>query len=132
MDWMEQEQGGITITSAATTVLEGWIIVPRHASASSIPRATSTSQSRSAQHARADGACMVYCAVGGVQPQSETVWRQANKYGVPRLVSQQMDRTGANFFKVYEQMRLRLKAVGRDPDPDRLRVPSRAWSTSSR
>jgi elongation factor G len=58
-----------------------------------------------------DGACMVYCAVGGVQPQSETVWRQANKYGVPRLAFvNKMDRTGANFFKVYEQMRSRLKA----------------------
>jgi elongation factor G len=58
-----------------------------------------------------DGACMVYCAVGGVQPQSETVWRQANKYGVPRLAFvNKMDRSGADFFKVYEQMRSRLKA----------------------
>src|SRR5690606_4278427 len=58
-----------------------------------------------------DGACMVYCAVGGVQPQSETVWRQANKYGVPRLAFvNKMDRTGANFFKVYDQLRTRLKA----------------------
>jgi len=57
-----------------------------------------------------DGACMVYCAVGGVQPQSETVWRQANKYRVPRLAFvNKMDRTGANFFKVVEQMKLRLK-----------------------
>jgi elongation factor G len=58
-----------------------------------------------------DGACMVYCAVGGVQPQSETVWRQANKYRVPRLAFvNKMDRTGANFFKVYDQMKARLKA----------------------
>jgi elongation factor G len=58
-----------------------------------------------------DGACMVYCAVGGVQPQSETVWRQANKYRVPRLAFvNKMDRTGANFFKVYDQMKMRLKA----------------------
>src|SRR5260364_404798 len=58
-----------------------------------------------------DGACMVYCAVGGVQPQSETVWRQANKYYVRRLAFvNKMDRTGANFFKVFEQMRSRLKA----------------------
>ena len=58
-----------------------------------------------------DGACMVYCAVGGVQPQSETVWRPANKYKVPRLAFvNTMDRTGANFFKVVEQMKLRLKA----------------------
>jgi len=58
-----------------------------------------------------DGACMVYCAVGGVQPQSETVWRQANKYKVPRLAFvNKMDRSGANFFKVVEQMQLRLRA----------------------
>ncbi len=58
-----------------------------------------------------DGACMVYCAVGGVQPQSETVWRQANKYKVPRLAFvNKMDRTGANFFKVYDQLKNRLKA----------------------
>jgi elongation factor G len=62
---------------------------------------------------------MVYCAVGGVQPQSETVWRQANKYGVPRLAFvNKMDRTGANFFKVYEQMRSRLKA-----NPVPIQVP---------
>jgi elongation factor G len=66
-----------------------------------------------------DGACMVYCAVGGVQPQSETVWRQANKYNVPRLAFvNKMDRTGANFFKVYEQMRTRLKA-----NPIPIQVP---------
>src|SRR5690625_7810435 len=57
-----------------------------------------------------DGAVMVYCSVGGVQPQSETVWRQANKYNVPRLLFiNKMDRTGANFFKVYEQIKERLK-----------------------
>jgi elongation factor G len=66
-----------------------------------------------------DGACMVYCAVGGVQPQSETVWRQANKYKVPRLAFvNKMDRSGANFFKVYDQMRARLKA-----NPIPLQVP---------
>ena len=66
-----------------------------------------------------DGACMVYCAVGGVQPQSETVWRQANKYGVPRLAFvNKMDRQGANFFRVYDQMKLRLKA-----NPVPLQVP---------
>ena len=66
-----------------------------------------------------DGACMVYCAVGGVQPQSETVWRQANKYGVPRLAFvNKMDRTGANFFKVHDQMRERLKA-----NPIPMQVP---------
>ena len=57
-----------------------------------------------------DGACMVYCAVGGVQPQSETVWRQANKYKVPRLAFvNKMDRQGADFFKVVGQMQARLK-----------------------
>jgi elongation factor G len=66
-----------------------------------------------------DGACMVYCAVGGVQPQSETVWRQANKYKVPRLAFvNKMDRTGANFFKVYDQMRARLKA-----NPIAIQIP---------
>jgi elongation factor G len=66
-----------------------------------------------------DGACMVYCAVGGVQPQSETVWRQANKYQVPRLAFvNKMDRVGANFFKVVEQMKARLKA-----NPIPLQVP---------
>jgi elongation factor G len=72
-----------------------------------------------------DGACMVYCAVGGVQPQSETVWRQANKYGVPRLAFvNKMDRSGANFFKVYDQMRSRLKA-----NPVPLQVPIGAEDT---
>ena len=66
-----------------------------------------------------DGACMVYCAVGGVQPQSETVWRQANKYGVPRLAFvNKIDRQGADFFKVHDQMRARLKA-----NPVPLQVP---------
>jgi elongation factor G len=66
-----------------------------------------------------DGACMVYCAVGGVQPQSETVWRQANKYGVPRLAFvNKMDRVGANFFKVHDQMRARLRA-----NPIPIQVP---------
>jgi len=72
-----------------------------------------------------DGACMVYCAVGGVQPQSETVWRQANKYNVPRLAFvNKMDRMGADFFKVYEQMKLRLKA-----NPIPLQVPIGAAET---
>jgi len=72
-----------------------------------------------------DGACMVYCAVGGVQPQSETVWRQANKYKVPRLAFvNKMDRAGADFFKVYDQMRTRLKA-----NPVPLQVPIGASET---
>ena len=82
-----------------------------------------------------DGACMVYCAVGGVQPQSETVWRQANKYKVPRLAFvNKMDRIGANFFKVYDQMKI---APEGQPGADRAfrsapRTTSTAWSTSSR
>jgi elongation factor G len=115
MDWMEQEQErGITITSAATTAF--WrgmannfqehrinvIDTPGHVDFTiEVERSMRV----------LDGACMVYCAVGGVQPQSETVWRQANKYGVPRLAFvNKMDRTGANFFKVYDQLKLRLKA----------------------
>ena len=115
MDWMEQEQErGITITSAATTCF--WkgmdnrfpehriniIDTPGH-----IDFTIEVQRSMRVL----DGACMVYCAVGGVQPQSETVWRQANKYKVPRLAFvNKMDRTGANFFKVYDQMKSRLKA----------------------
>jgi elongation factor G len=72
-----------------------------------------------------DGACMVYCAVGGVQPQSETVWRQANKYKVPRLAFvNKMDRAGADFFKVYDQMKSRLKA-----NPIPIQVPIGAAET---
>ena len=115
MDWMEQEQErGITITSAATTCF--WkgmennfqehriniIDTPGHVDFTiEVERSMRV----------LDGACMVYCAVGGVQPQSETVWRQANKYKVPRLAFvNKMDRTGANFYKVVDQMKLRLKA----------------------
>ncbi len=123
MDWMEQEQErGITITSAATTCF--WngmannfqnhriniIDTPGHVDFTiEVERSMRV----------LDGACMVYCAVGGVQPQSETVWRQANKYKVPRLAFvNKMDRTGANFFKVYDQMRSRLKA-----NPVPLQIP---------
>ena len=123
MDWMEQEQErGITITSAATTCF--WsgmannfqnhriniIDTPGHVDFTiEVERSMRV----------LDGACMVYCAVGGVQPQSETVWRQANKYKVPRLAFvNKMDRTGANFFKVYDQMRARLKA-----NPVPLQIP---------
>jgi len=115
MDWMEQEQErGITITSAATTCF--WkgmdmqfqehrfniIDTPGHVDFTiEVERSMRV----------LDGACMVYCAVGGVQPQSETVWRQATKYKVPRLAFvNKMDRSGANFFKVVDQMKTRLKA----------------------
>ncbi len=126
MDWMEQEQErGITITSAATTCF--WkgmdnnypehriniIDTPGHVDFTiEVERSLRV----------LDGACMVYCAVGGVQPQSETVWRQAVKYGVPRLAFvNKMDRQGADFFKVYEQMKARLKA---NPVPIQIPIGS--------
>ncbi len=115
MDWMEQEQErGITITSAATTAF--WKGMgndyPEHRiNIIDTPGHVDFTIEVERSMRVLDGACMVYCAVGGVQPQSETVWRQANKYKVPRLAFvNKMDRTGANFFKVYEQMRSRLKA----------------------
>jgi len=123
MDWMAQEQErGITITSAATTTF--WkgmeqnypehriniIDTPGHVDFTiEVERSLRV----------LDGACAVFCAVGGVEPQSETVWRQANKYGVPRLAFvNKMDRAGANFFRVVEQMKARL---GTTPVP--IQVP---------
>jgi elongation factor G len=114
MDWMEQEQErGITITSAATTCF--WsgmdqqfdehriniIDTPGHVDFTiEVERSLRV----------LDGACGVFCAVGGVEPQSETVWRQANRYGVPRLAFvNKMDRQGADFFNVVEQIKTRLK-----------------------
>jgi len=123
MDWMEQEQErGITITSAATTCY--WrgmgANYPEHrVNIIDTPGHVDFTIEVERSMRVLDGACMVYCAVGGVQPQSETVWRQANKYGVPRLAFvNKMDRTGANFFRVYEQMRSRLKA-----NPVPIQVP---------
>ena len=115
MDWMEQEQErGITITSAATTCF--WKGMEKNFEEHRIniidtPGHVDFTIEVERSMRVLDGACMVYCAVGGVQPQSETVWRQANKYKVPRLAFvNKMDRTGANFFKVVDQMKLRLKA----------------------
>jgi elongation factor G len=115
MDWMEQEQErGITITSAATTCF--WSGMDKRFAEHRIniidtPGHVDFTIEVERSMRVLDGACMVYCAVGGVQPQSETVWRQANKYKVPRLAFvNKMDRTGANFFKVYDQMKSRLKA----------------------
>jgi elongation factor G len=123
MDWMEQEQErGITITSAATTCF--WkgmdLSLPEHRiNIIDTPGHVDFTIEVERSMRVLDGACMVYCAVGGVQPQSETVWRQANKYRVPRLAFvNKMDRTGANYFKVYEQMRTRLKA-----NPIPIQVP---------
>ncbi|MEO8419419.1 MAG: elongation factor G [Methylophilaceae bacterium] len=123
MDWMEQEQErGITITSAATTCFWKGMAAqfPQHrVNIIDTPGHVDFTIEVERSMRVLDGACMVYCAVGGVQPQSETVWRQANKYKVPRLAFvNKMDRAGANFFKVYDQMRLRLKA-----NPIPLQVP---------
>ncbi|WP_137940217.1 elongation factor G [Chitinivorax sp. B] len=115
MDWMEQEQErGITITSAATTTF--WkgmgMQFPEHRiNIIDTPGHVDFTIEVERSMRVLDGACMVYCAVGGVQPQSETVWRQANKYRVPRLAFvNKMDRQGANFFRVVDQMKMRLKA----------------------
>jgi elongation factor G len=115
MDWMEQEQErGITITSAATTAFWKGMAnnYPEHRiNVIDTPGHVDFTIEVERSMRVLDGACMVYCAVGGVQPQSETVWRQANKYGVPRLsFVNKMDRTGANFYKVYDQLKTRLKA----------------------
>ena len=124
MDWMEQEQErGITITSAATTCF--WrgmakqfdehrvniIDTPGHVDFTiEVERSLRV----------LDGACALFCAVGGVEPQSETVWRQANKYGVPRVAFvNKMDRAGANFLRVIEQMKKRL---GANPVPMQLPI----------
>jgi len=123
MDWMEQEQErGITITSAATTCF--WkgmdLSYPEHrVNIIDTPGHVDFTIEVERSMRVLDGACMVYCAVGGVQPQSETVWRQANKYKVPRLAFvNKMDRQGADFFKVYTQMKSRLKA-----NPVPLQIP---------
>ncbi|MFA9440055.1 elongation factor G [Uliginosibacterium sp. sgz301328] len=114
-DWMEQEQErGITITSAAVTTFWKGMAgnFPEHrVNIIDTPGHVDFTIEVERSMRVLDGACMVYCAVGGVQPQSETVWRQANKYGVPRLAFvNKMDRTGANFFKVYDQLKKRLTA----------------------
>jgi elongation factor G len=123
MDWMEQEQErGITITSAATTCFwkgMGQNFPEHRVNIIDTPGHVDFTIEVERSMRVLDGACMVYCAVGGVQPQSETVWRQANRYGVPRLAFvNKMDRQGADFFKVHDQMRLRLKA-----NPIPLQIP---------
>jgi elongation factor G len=114
MDWMEQErERGITITSAATTCF--WKGMDKsfpehHINIIDTPGHVDFTIEVERSMRVLDGACMVYDSVGGVQPQSETVWRQANKYKVPRLAFvNKMDRTGADFFKVFRQMKERLR-----------------------
>jgi elongation factor G len=114
MDWMEQEQErGITITSAATTCFWKGMdqTYPEHRiNIIDTPGHVDFTIEVERSMRVLDGACMVYDAVAGVQPQSETVWRQANKYRVPRLAFiNKMDRVGANFFKSYDHIRNRLK-----------------------
>ena len=114
-DWMVQEQErGITITSAAVTCFWKGMdnSFPEHRfNIIDTPGHVDFTIEVERSMRVLDGACMVYCAVGGVQPQSETVWRQATKYRVPRLAFvNKMDRSGANFFKVVDQMKTRLKA----------------------
>nr|WP_314267875.1 elongation factor G [uncultured Moellerella sp.] len=116
MDWMEQEQErGITITSAATTAFWSGMAKqyePHRVNIIDTPGHVDFTIEVERSMRVLDGAVMVYCAVGGVQPQSETVWRQANKYKVPRIAFvNKMDRMGANFLKVVEQIKTRLGAV---------------------
>jgi len=116
MDWMEQEQErGITITSAATTCFWSGMakqFLEHRINIIDTPGHVDFTIEVERSLRVLDGAVSVFCAVGGVQPQSETVWRQANKYGVPRLAFvNKMDRAGANFLRVVEQMHERLGAT---------------------
>ncbi len=124
MDWMEQEQErGITITSAATTCF--WQGMdqqfPQHRiNIIDTPGHVDFTIEVERSLRVLDGACAVFCAVGGVEPQSETVWRQADKYGVPRMAFvNKMDRAGADFLRVVEQIRERL---GANPVPIQLNI----------
>ncbi len=148
MDWMEQEQErGITITSAATTCFwkgMGGQYEQHRFNIIDTPGHVDFTIEVERSMRVLDGACMVYCAVGGVQPQSETVWRQATKYKVPRLAFvNKMDRSGADFFKVVDQMRNRLKAnpvpivipIGREDTftgvVDLIKMKSIIWDEAS-
>jgi len=129
MDWMVQEQErGITITSAATTCFWSGMRkqFPEHrVNIIDTPGHVDFTIEVERSLRVLDGACAVFCAVGGVEPQSETVWRQANKYGVPRLAFiNKMDRAGANFFRVIEQIKSRLGAK-----PVALQLPIGAEET---
>ena len=123
MDWMEQErERGITITSAATTCFWSGMDkqFPQHRiNIIDTPGHVDFTIEVERSLRVLDGAVFVLCAVGGVQPQSETVWRQANKYHVPRMAFvNKMDRSGANFLRVYEQLKAKLKA-----NPVPLQIP---------
>ncbi len=124
MDWMEQEQErGITITSAATTCfwkgMENQFLEHRINIIDTPGHVDFTIEVERSLRVL-DGACAVFCAVGGVEPQSETVWRQADKYHVPRVVFvNKMDRSGADFLRVVEQIKTRL---GGNPVPMQLAI----------
>ncbi|HEX9877956.1 MAG TPA: elongation factor G [Gammaproteobacteria bacterium] len=129
MDWMEQEQErGITITSAATTCFWKGMdqSLPEHRiNIIDTPGHVDFTIEVERSLRVLDGAVAVFCSVGGVEPQSETVWRQANKYGVPRIAFiNKMDRAGANFFRVIEQIGKRLKG-----NPVALQIPIGAEET---
>ena len=126
MDWMAQEQErGITITSAATTCFWRGMagnFKPHRLNIIDTPGHVDFTIEVERSMRVLDGAVMVYCAVGGVEPQSETVWRQANKYHVPRIAFiNKMDRTGANFLRAVEQIKTRLKG---NPIPLQLPIGS--------
>ncbi len=148
MDWMEQEQErGITITSAATTCFWSGMgqQFPQHRiNIIDTPCHVDFTIEVERSMRVLDGACMVYCAVGGVQPQSETVWRQANKYKVPRLAFvNKMDRVGADFYRVKEQVKTRLGGnpvamvipIGKEDDfegvVDLITMKAIYWDTAS-
>ncbi len=124
MDWMEQEQErGITITSAATTCFwkgMGQQYPEHRINIIDTPGHVDFTIEVERSLRVLDGACAVFCAVGGVEPQSETVWRQADKYGVPRVAFvNKMDRVGANFLRVVEQVKDRL---GSNPVPIQMAI----------
>ena len=120
MDWMIQEQErGITITSAATTVFWGYNDEQYKINIIDTPGHVDFTVEVERSLRVLDGAVALFCAVGGVEPQSETVWRQADKYKVPRIsFINKMDRSGADFFHVVDQIKERL---GANPIP--LQIP---------
>ena len=126
MDWMEQEQErGITITSAATTAFWKYNDQQFKINLIDTPGHVDFTVEVERSLRVLDGAVATYCAVGGVQPQSETVWRQADKYNVPRIgYVNKMDRSGANFFEVVRQMR---DVLGANPCP--IEIPIGAEET---
>ena len=120
MDWMEQEQErGITITSAATTTFWKYKDVEHKINIIDTPGHVDFTVEVERSLRVLDGSVALFCAVGGVEAQSETVWRQAEKYGVPRIAFvNKMDRSGADFFKVYGEIKEKL---GANPVP--IQIP---------